>query len=97
MHALCVQTQCVGVCCELLKSIVLIQEATTSSHYSEGGESDIQPLDVLRLVTHLLSDLHFFVSLLQLIFFFTQWSDLALQRAAAQSQWRCRPKQPGLK
>lgn len=50
----------------------------------------------------LLSDLHFFVSLFQLIFFFffyflysAVW--FGLQRAAGKSQWRCRPKQPGLK
>lgn len=51
----------------------------------------------------LLSDLHFFVSVLQLVFFVCFFFFLnsavwfGLQCAAGKSQWRCRPKQPGLK
>lgn len=74
---------------------------TKSSHY-EGGEYDIQPLEDECLM---FSDSCSFVWLALLcftvavdfLFCFYSVVWFGLQWAAGKSQWRCRPKQPGLK
>lgn len=106
------RTQYVGVHCALkwglLKSIIFIQEGTTSSHYWRRrvwhSAAKRRVLDVLRLVTLLCltcSPLFhccswcFFLFFIFYFLYSAVW--FGLQRAAGKSQWRCRPKQPGLK
>lgn len=100
-------TQYVGVYCvlkgSLLKSIVFIQEGTKSSYYWRRrvwhSATKRRVLDVLRLVTLLCLTCTSLFHCCSWFFFFFFYSAVwfGLQRAAGKSQWRCRPKQPGLK
>lgn len=84
----------------LLEFIVFLQEGTKSSHYWR-RRIQHSVLDVLRPVTllcltrtplfHCCSGGFFFLRFLCSVVWF------GLQRVAGKSQWRCRPKQPGLK
>lgn len=101
---------CVGVYCVLkesfLKSALSIQEGTKSSHYWRKrvwhSATKRPVLDVLRLValfcltcTSLFQCCSWFF--LCAFFFLNSAVWFGLQCAAGKSQWRCRPKQPGLK
>lgn len=87
----------------LLESIIFIQEGTKSSHYwrrriQHSATAKTSPW--CSQTGHApLSDLHFFVSVALAFFlnFLCSVVWFGLQRVAGKSQWRCRPKQPGLK
>lgn len=104
-----VHTQYVGVYCvlkrSLLKSIVFYRRAPNHP-INEGGEYDIQPPNDESLMFSDWSRSSVWLALLcftvAVDFFFSflffhsaVW--FGLQRTAGKSQWRCRPKQPGLK
>lgn len=104
---------CVGVYCVLkgsfLKSALSIQEGTKSSHYwrKTVWQYDTQPPKDQSLMFSDWSRSSVWLALLcfsvavgffcVLFFFLNSAVWFGLQCAAGKSQWRCRPKQPGLK